>query len=105
MKVTGYCESLDRLISAHCLDYERRKAAISEDKMERRTLMEYRFLNYRIFTAAAECVGEQSAELFINEIGQRRGYAKSDTEMCETVYKHSKLRVKIAIARKLNLLD
>lgn len=105
MKVKGYTESLDKLVSAMCLDYKRRSLAIAEDKMERRTLMEYRYLNYRIYVAAAEIVGEKEAELFINEIGEHIGYAKSKSDMCETVYKNSKLLCKIAIARKLRLID
>lgn len=105
MTVRGYTESLDKLIGAMCLDYKRRSYAIEENKMEKRTLMEYRYLNYKIFVAVAEIVGEVNAELFINEIGEHIGYAKSKSDMCETVYKNSKQLCKIAIARKLRLID
>lgn len=91
---------------ALCLDYGRRCAAIAEGSYGRRVLMEYRYVNFRIYEAAAEIVGENIAERFIFEIGRRIGYAKSELDgMSEVTYKRKKNEIKRAIAEKLHLVD
>ena len=100
-----YTKTLDRLILAFCQDYERRKCAVAEGRLSIRTEMEYKYLNYRIFEGAAEVVGPEFAELYINEIGSGIGYAKSDhPASAESGYKREKREVKLAIAAKLHLL-
>lgn len=105
MNEVEYTKTLDRLISAFCQDYERRRSAIESGKLPIRTEMEYKYLNHRIFEGAAEVVGAQFAEIYINEIGSGVGYAKSDhPASCESGYKREKREVKLAIAAKLHLL-
>ena len=98
--------TLDDVIVALCRDYERRAMAIARGGYKRRTLMEYRYLNAEIFDAAAECVGECDAPVFIAEIGEKVGYAKSKLyRLSETSYKQKKREIKRAIAIKLHLTD
>lgn len=98
--------TLDEVIVALCLDYERRRAAIAEGSYGKRTLMEYRYINFRIFEAAAEIAGERLAERFIYEIGNKIGYAAGElTQMSELSYKRKKCEIKRAIAQKLHLVD
>lgn len=98
--------TLDEVVVALCLDYERRASAIKDGVFGRRTLMEYRYLNFRILEAALEIAGERDAELFIKEIGERTGYAKSELyRLCEVNYKRKKSDIKRAIAIKLHLID
>ena len=98
--------TLDGVVVALCLDFERRKNAIENKSFCRRTLMEYKYINERIYEAAAEIVGEADAELYINEIGGKIGYAKSDMPwLSEGSYKRNKNEVKRNIAKKLHLTD
>lgn len=102
----GSLSTLDNVIVALCRDYERRETAIREGSYKRRTLMEYRYLNARIFDAAAEYVGERDALLLIKEIGEKIGYAKSRFyRISEGNYKLKKSEVKRAIALNLHLTD
>lgn len=104
--VDGYCESLDGVIVALCSDYPRRAEALAAGTGERLTLMEYKYLNYKMAEGAAEIVGERFAIPYITEIGRRIGYASSVADcISETTYKLKKLEVKLNIARKLHLLD
>ena len=68
LKHYGYTDTLDKLIVAFCADYPRRKAAIDVEAVSPRCTMEYKYLNYRIFEGAAEIVGTDYAELYINEM-------------------------------------
>lgn len=97
--------TLERLVTAFCSDYERRRAAIADGSVGMRIEMEYKYLNYRIFEGAAEIVGRDFAELYIEEIGRNVGYANSRHPASgEACYKREKREVKISIARKLHLL-
>ena len=97
---------IDAIVVALCADYSRRQSAIECDSVGHKVLMEYKYLNYKMFDAAAEIVGTSSAHSFISEIGERRGYAKCDDPcVCERIYKERKKEVKINIARKLSLCD
>ncbi|MBQ2876144.1 MAG: hypothetical protein IJE25_03965 [Clostridia bacterium] len=99
-------ESLDLLVVAVCADYDRRLSAIKERSVSHRTEMEYRYLNYRVYLAAAEIVGDLYAPDMIREIGARRGYAKSAVEdYSERTYKVKKQQIKMNIAKKLHLID
>ena len=52
-----------------------------------------------------EVVGINSAKQFIDDIGARRGYAKSGVDwMSEPTYKTKKANAKLAIAKKLSLI-
>ena len=99
-------DTLDELISALCRDYFRRGSAIERSSQTRRTLIEYRYLNYRIREAAAEIVGDHLAPIYIREIGESVGYAKSeDGTVSETTYKRYKKLIRDNIAKKLHLID
>ena len=98
-------KSLEDIVVAMCADFERRDLAIKEKALPKRVLMEYKFLNLKILEATMEIVGTRNARIFINEIGARRGYAKSDVdEMSEPTYKRKKAEAKLNIAKKLSLL-
>ena len=98
--------SLDALVHALCLDYSRRERAISERSVSHRTDTEFRYYNFKIFDAAAEVVGEADALIYIKEIGERIGYAKSEMYLIsETTYKKRKRFVMNNIAKKLHLSD
>jgi len=98
--------SLDMVIVALCADYERRCSAIANGAVSHRTEMEYRYLNFKVYVAAAEIVGEIFAPEMIREIGARRGYAKTTLEhYSEKTYKVKKQQIKENIAKKLHLID
>lgn len=98
--------SLDTLIIALCLDYGRRQRAIEERSVTKRTDTEFRYYNFKIFDAAAEIVGERFAVRYIEEIGERVGYAKSSLDcVSEITYKNYKRMIKDNIAKKLHLCD
>ena len=95
---------VDTAVRALCADYSRRSEVIKDRSASYRVIMEYRYLNYRIYTAACEAVGEDDALGFIEEIGSGVGYAKSEIDtISERVYKTRKLSVKRKIAEKLSL--
>ena len=105
LSTIGYRETLDVLVVAFCKDYFNRKAAIADGTVSRRTRMEYEYVNHRIAEAAHEIVGEDF-EIYIREIGEAKGYAKSEMlDISESTYKIYKKEVKINVARKLHLLD
>ena len=98
--------TLDVLVTALCLDYQRRKEVIESRSASHRTENELRYYNFKIYEAAAEVVGEEMAALFISEIGNRRGYAYSEVcNMSESTYKIKKRAVRESIAKKLHLTD
>jgi hypothetical protein len=97
--------SLDALVVALCLDYPRERQAIEERSATKRVDTEYRYYCFKIYDAVAEVVGERLVDVFIREIGNRIGYAKSELYYySEKHYKETKLRVKINIAKKLHLI-
>ena len=99
-------DTVDQLVVAHCADYSRRKAQIERGGMSQRTVMELRYLNFRMLDAAAELVGEDDAEVYIEEIGMRRGYASTKIEdISESTYKIKKQKIKLALARGIHLID
>ena len=99
-------ESLDALVTALCLDYGRRQRAIEERSAARRTETEFRYLNFKIYDAVAEVVGEPLAEAYIYEIGNKTGYAKSKIDcLSEVTYKSYKRMARDNIAKKLHLTD
>ncbi len=99
--------SLDGLVVALCRDYSRRVSDIESGYIGRRTLIELRYLNIKLLGAAAEIAGERYAEVFVREIGNAVGYAKSELidRMSETSYKRYKALIKNNIAKKLHLKD
>ena len=98
-------QSADALASALCADYFRRERAIKEGSESLRVRMEYEYLNRRIYTAARElCEKEEDALGYIEEIGAKRGYAKSRFTVSEKTYKIKKREVKLNILRRLYLL-
>ena len=99
-------KTLSALIKAFCLDYKTRNIHISRKNVSRRVRMEYEYINGRIFDGAAEIVGAENAEVFIDEIGNSIGYANSAIPYySEKVYKQLKQEAADNIARKLHLLD
>ena len=101
----GYTDTLDLLIIALCRNYKSRAEAIREKSFKRRTLMEYEYIN-RCLCDAAEDIAGADGMTYINEIGEKIGYAYSSIDgISETEYKRRKLEVKFSIARKLHLMD
>ena len=97
--IEAVCESL-------CKDYFRRRRVVVGRLAERRIVMEYAYINSRIFDAASEIVGVVDAEKYIDEIGRRIGYAKSEIDsVSETTYKINKERIKVNILRKIYYID
>jgi len=103
--ITTIISSVDLVVEALCRDYDRRVAAIKQKRLSRRTEVELKYINFKMLEAAREIVGDL-AEIYIIEIGKRRGYAKSKIECeSETSYKNKKQEVKRNIAKKLHLCD
>ena len=104
MRAGRVSDTADELIVALCRDYERRKNALFDGVLPHATEMEYKYLNYKIFDAAAETVGERLAEVYVAEIGARTGYANSTVDsVSEATYKQRKKKIKEAISKKLHL--
>ena len=97
--------SLDVLVSALCRDYFRREEAIKKGGATKRTLTEFRYLNFKIAEAVEDVVGNEFVEFYIKEIGENIGYANSKTILSEVAYKERKKQIKDSIARKLYLSD
>ncbi len=99
-------ESVDALVVALCHDYFRRKEALENKSVTKRTDTEFRYYNFKIFDAACEIGGERYAELYVKEIGRRTGYAKTSLHfLSEITYKRYKTLIKENIAKKLHLID
>ena len=99
-------DTADELVVAFCRDFERRREAIKEGKLSHRTIVELKYYNYKILTAAREIVGERDAPSFISDIGNSVGYASSSLEyFSEAYYKMKKSEVKASIARALHITD
>ena len=99
-------DSLDLLVISLCLDYSRRQKAIEARSATKRVDTEFRYFNFKMFDAAAEIVGDSRAEAYIEEIGRKIGYAKSEMyEVSEVTYKNYKRMIKENIAKKLHLCD
>ena len=56
----GFSDTLDFLIVAFCRDFETRERSIKEKSCQRRTLMEYEYINRRLVDAAREIVDRKS---------------------------------------------
>jgi hypothetical protein len=99
-------ETVDRVVTALCADYDRREAVIMSRVGSLRVQVECRYLNHKIMEAASEVVGEYLAGLYIKEIGDKTGYAKSLVEcVSESTYKLAKREIKSSIARRLHLVN
>ena len=102
----GSSRSVDALVTALCLDFPRRERAIRDGTASKRTLTEFHYLNFKIVEAVTEVVEERYVRLYIKEIGENVGYAKSKSEgLGESLYKTRKKTIKENIARKLHLTD
>ena len=98
-------KTLEEIIIALCADFDRRQTEIKEKRLPKCVLMEYKFLNFRILEGVMEIVGTENARLFIDDIGSRRGYAKSSIDgLSEPKYKVKKAEAKLSIAKKLSLI-
>ena len=96
--------SLEILVCALCLDFRRRAEAIKNKSVSRRTETEFKYYNYKMLDAAAEVVGERFAEIYIYEIGNNVGYAKTAVDcVSEVTYKQYKQRIRENIIRELHL--
>jgi len=97
--------TVDALVIALCADYVRRAEAILSDETPTRMKVELRYINYKLADAVADVVERRLIPLFIEEIGSRIGFASSKIEgMGESVYKRSKAKIKVNIAKKLYLI-
>ena len=105
----GACElelTAGALVVALCADYKRRKDMLRLENISRRARAELSYINSKMLDAASEVVGEELAEVYIGEIGERIGYAYSVvTDISEVTYKINKRKVKEAIAKKLYLAE
>lgn len=97
-------DGLSLIVTGLCLDFDRREKGMHDEGTNPRTAMEYAYLNQILRGAAEEIVGEEW-RIFLREIGERRGYAKSDTAYSETYYKKMKAEVTANIRRRLHLSD
>ena len=98
-------DSLSALVTALCADYKRRAGIILDRSSDRRLRMECRYINARIFEAAAEIAGAALANIFIDEIGRSVGYASTEAViLSESTYKDYKRRIRIGIAKSLHLI-
>lgn len=98
-------KSVFELVVAICGDFERRRKLIEEGRLPRRVEMELRYLNVKVYDATVEVVGDDNAEQFINEIGNKVGYAKTQIwDMSECTYKCYKKEVMKNIAKRLYLV-
>ena len=93
------------IVVALCNHYDVRARAINEKSISPRVRMEYVYINSKMLDASARVVGDVYAEIFIKEIGERIGYAKSATYLSETVYKARKEEVKISILKEIYYID
>ena len=104
MQIKNIKDSLDNLVVALCMDYKRREGIILERMADRRIDNELRYINFKMFDAAAEIVGEANAASFIKEIGYGIGFVNSSEHyMSEGTYKKYKALVKQNIAKRLYL--
>ena len=100
--MNGYTDTLDDLVVALCRDFFRRERRCDN----RRVAMEHKYINTKMIEAVSEVIGNRYAEMMIREIGERVGYAASGIDdLSESTYKRKKVEVKLAIARKLYLLE
>lgn len=98
-------DTLDELVVAFCRDRARRIYLREKSHLSKRTMVELRYLDYRIEEAAREIVGDKF-DIYLSEIANAVGYAKSEAaNVSESVYKLNKARIKGNIARKLHLTD
>lgn len=98
-------KSLDNLVRALAADYMRRQRIIREGQPARRVRMELLYLNSKIYESACEICAPTLADVFIKEIGEGVGYAKSSVEcVSETTYKLYKSKIMGNIAKKLYLI-
>ena len=71
---------------------------------ERRVDNELRYINFKMFDATAEIVGEGRAAEFIREIGQRIGFVNAGEHyMSKVTYKYYKALVKKNLVKRLYL--
>ena len=106
MKEKDENEMLFDIVELLSRDYEWRKCVIKEKRMTPRVRTEYAYINAKLYSASQDIVGPQYADIFIHEIGNKIGFAKSRVDcMSEGTYKLYKTRIKLNMLRKLYLLD
>jgi hypothetical protein len=99
-------DSLSDVVIALCKDFDRRKSEIALGRLSRRTIMEYKYLSFIMYDAASEIAGEEHGEVYIREIGNCIGYAKTEIDnISEVTYKKRKAEVKMNILRRLHMID
>ena len=105
-RFAGEDKRLKNLIKALAEDYGRREAILLSGDISRRMRMEYAYLNSKILDGALEIADARLAPIFIKEIGEGVGYAKSEIDcMSEVTYKNYKTEISANIARKLYLWE
>ncbi len=94
------------LVDALCAGFDGRAETLRRCAASRRTLMEYAYLNGKIWEAAMEVTAnEKESLLFISEIGSRTGYVKSGLCYGESAYKEKKSAIRKGILLKLHLFE
>ncbi len=93
------------MVEALCADYGRRARLMSCTDTPKRTRIECRYINTRLYDAIrALCSDDEEAMLFLREIGLRRGYATSETTLGETAYKQKKCEIRRQILIGMHLI-
>ena len=92
------------LVEALCADFGRRERMREDRSVPLRVRVECRYINARLLEAVRSLtVDEAEACLFLREIGERRGYAHSDSPLSESAYKRRKAEIRTAILKTLHL--
>lgn len=88
-----------------CADFDRRQGVMSDGRFSLRTRAECRYLNALLYDAVRSlCRDEREARLFMRDIGERRGYAFSESELSESSYKEKKAEIRRQILVRLHLV-
>lgn len=97
--------AVDRVVRAHCEDYDRRRRAIAEGRLSPETLGHYMVLNAKIDRAIASCCEESFCEEMREDIAAAHGHRNSRLYFISPgTFKARKRETKIAIAKALHLL-
>lgn len=97
--------AVERMISALCEDYDRRRQALGEGMLDRGLLDEYRRLNDLIDDALEETCEPPLRPLMRSDLADRRGAFYTQAYwISEGTYKERKQMAKHAIAHRMHLL-
>jgi len=100
------CAMDEKLVDALCAGFQSRAETLQHMAATRRTLMEFAYLNTKIWEAAMEVTASEDESLvFIREIGNKIGYVKTELCYSESSYKQKKSEIRKSILKKLHLWE